>query len=637
MNNGTINLTPMLGANENVDAKIEWSVAPISKHKAKITAKLYYKITNINPLVKYGGGSFFITIAGDRSSATKGEITIAENEWFLAFEASTTISNSLYNDPAKVLITGGGGLLYPTASLPDVSGYAEFDRHDGETLIDSLSCSTAYFDGDIACKYTTYDNRLFVKCDIELIIGDSSTAVTTTFLGREYIGDKDSEQNTKQVNLSKEELATIYNKLPTSTSGKLRFTFVSYSDSDYSKQVGSNHYKEIILSIPSNDFTQPTATMMLSPYSNLTAPFNGMYIMEKSKVSATFTDVEGKHGATIQSIKMTMLGKDYSDPYISDYIPYDGSIVIKGIITDSRGISRTYTETINALPYSIPLVVSASSNDKIICERCDEDGNLSDSGTYLKIEAKRRFSKVVYNGVQTNFCQIRYRYKADGESYSSWTTILDANSASDEVSTGALLSGALNTTKSYVVQIGVLDSLGTTDNVTIFISTAKAYIHKAASRNSLGVGTYVEDDEVDTIAIGEGMKVVFRGDEWKSLGLIKEVGDSTINIGRHGSTGCYYKVCDGGKHVYVAFNVAFSFANDALLVNDVLIPEAYRPARNVHAICAVDGRSIARIHVDNEGRIYIDWVQNLASAAETTSATIKWIDGYIDYWIEQED
>lgn len=634
MHNGTIKGSNTSGIYGNIESKIEWSAVPMSKTQTRISAKLYYKISDYPPPTTYKDqGSFYITIAGDRSSVTNSKLSIAANEWFLAYEASSTILNSRYDDPAKVEITGGGELNNLLGYLPTVSGYAEFDLHNGETVIDSISCSTAYFDGDIDCKYTAYDGSLYVKCDIALIIGDTSTAITTTYLGREYIGTQSKVQNTKQINLSKEDLATIYNKLPSSTSGKLRFTFVSYRDNDYKRVVGSSHYKEITLSIPSNDSTQPTATMTLSPYNTLPSPFNGMYINGLSKVAATFTNSEGKYGATIESIKMTMLGKTYSAPYISDYIPYEGDIVVKGIITDSRGISRTYTETINCLSYSIPIVIPTSGNYKIICDRCDDNGTLSDSGTYLKIVAKRSFSPVFHNGVQTNFCQIRYRYKDEKESYSDWSIILDDKSTSDEVDTGALLSVELDNAKSYVVQIGAFDTIGNSDTVTIFISTAKVYIHKAASRNSFGIGTYVKDDEENVIAIGEDMNVVFRGEKWTSLELLNGI-QSTEDIGRHGGTGCYYRVCEGGKHVYVAFNRKLNYDGSPIQINLNAIPSAFRPKRSVYTMCATSVRAAARVNVNTEGNVIVDWIQLITSSAQTTSTMVGWIDGYIDYWIE---
>lgn len=633
MATGTIYSTT---SSHGIEAKIEWSAehlyAPTGR--TKITAKLYFKTNDPLSLIQsFSTCHSNISINGSTSSSSG---IIYERDlvdgWFLAHESSSyVIDNKNYDDPARILITGGVTIDTGMITIPDVSGYAVFDLPNGEVAISSLSCSTAYFDGDITCKYDML-NTTSVKCKIEIIAGGNATVVREINLGNHQI-----REYTFQVSFSEEELAIIYNNLPSSASGKLRFTLTS------GKAVIEGiegTYMEITLSIPSNDSTMPTATMVLSPHSpSLKTPFNSMYIKGLSCVTATFNDAQGKYGATITSIKMTVLGKSYtSSPYASGYITSDGSVVVKGIITDSRGLSREYTQTINVLPYSNPRVTPTSGNNKIICERCDYYGNLSDSGTYLKIAVKRSFSKVVYNGAQKNFCQIRYRYKQDGDSdYSPWETILAENSSSDEVTTSPLLNGLLVTTKTYSVQLCALDTIGNSDNVTIYIPTDNVYIHKAASINSLGIGEYVEDE--NTLLIGSDITVKINGkvelDDWKSIGLGEKVSSPILNpliYGRKGY-GCYYLVRESGKHIYIAFNCMFAFEGAEIKINNSLIPDEYRPPRNVYSMCAVGERSIARVVVKNDGYVYVDWVQNLASSTETTSYTGIWIDGYIDYWV----
>ena len=120
--------------------------------------------------------------------------------------------------------------------------------------------------------------------------------------------------------------------------------------------------------------------------------------------------------------------------------------------------------------------------------------------------------------------------------------------------------------------------------------------------------------------------------DWTALGLSSSVKVSASDRGRHTNGDMFYKVVDG-NHVYVAFNCAFTYAGSAIYANATQIPAAYRPARNVYAMCAVGGRSTARIVVTSTGHVVIDWVQVISAAEATTSAEVSWIDGYIDYWI----
>jgi hypothetical protein len=379
--------------------------------------------------------------------------------------------------------------------------------------------------------------------------------------------------------------------------------------------------------------------MTLAPVSSLGSGFSGLYIQGKTKVKATLS-ATGKNNATIKSYKMTADGATYDseDAYTSAYLAHEGSISVVGYATDSRSITGSITKSITVIPYSKPQIQAASGETEVIASRCDSSGNISDSGTYLKIKAKRSYSKVMSGSTQKNFCQIRYRYKAEGGSYSSWTTILAGSSlGSDEIITGALLGGALAVDTSYIVQVQAIDDIGEYATTTISVPTDKVYMHEAASMNSLGIGKYAEDenmiDVAEDITVKIRGKVQFAGEEWISLGLSENVTEPTSFFGRWGGSGCYYRVCAGEKHVYVAFNCGFTYSGSAIIVSANAIPEGVRPKRNVYAQCPVGGRSTARVIVNKNGDVVVDWVQALASSEATTSATVKWIDGYIDYWV----
>lgn len=614
--------------NQYIDAKIEWSSsANTSTNKSTVTAALYYKRNN-SGFTTSGTGTFSITINGVKTSATK-TLTITEGSWVKAVEGTVTVAHNT-DGTKNIGISATGSIPDTSLTSTSVSGTVKLDTVPRASTIDSLSCATKYFNGKMTYKYTPKSQNYYNRCVIALNLDGVYTQVKIISLGQQS-----ASQKTASVTLSESELSIIYNKLPNSTNGALRFTLRTYSDSAYSTQVGDAGYKEITLSIPNISDTQPTATMAISPVSSLASPFNALYIKGRTKVDVNFNDGEGKYGADIVSYSVGILGKTYGSPYTSEYITTDGTVAVTGTLTDSRGFSRTYTQNVTFIAYANPRILPASGESEIICARCDSSGNLKESGTYLKIKAKRSYSKVV-SGTQKNFCSIRYRYKPEGGSYSSWVTILADDSASDEVSTGALLGGNLLPTSSYVAQVGVIDTLGESDYTTVSIPTDTVYMHKAGSINSLGIGKYVEDENMIDIAEDITTKfrggVEFAGEAWTNLGLADGVAESESNTGRWGVTGCYYRVCAGEKHIYVAFNCAFTYAGSAIQVNADPIPSAYRPDRNVYAMCATGGRAVARILVTKEGNILVDWIQIISSAEATTSSTVKWIDGYIDYW-----
>lgn len=504
------------------------------------------------------------------------------------------------------------------------------------STFDALSCSTAYFNGTLTYKYTPKSASFYNRCVVALNLNGAFTSVKTI-----DIGQKATSQQTATVTLSESELSIIYNKLPSTKKGTLRFTFTTYSNSGYSTQIGDAANKEITLTIPDIDATQPTATMTLTPVSTLHTTFNGLYIKGKSKVQVDLASGVGKYGATIASYKVSVGGASGNAPYTSGYFTKAENVTITGTVTDSRGYSRKYTQTITVQDYKAPQILPVSGESEVIAARCDSTGNLSDTGTYLKIKAKRSYTKVNASGVNKNGCTIRYRYKLEGSSYSAWVAILAYNVSGDEVVTDALL-GTLDVMSTYLVQVQAVDTVGESATTTISLPTEKVYMHKAGSMNSLGIGKYAEEE--NTVDIAEDLIVKVRGDlvvgsttiddtGWIGLNLSSSVSkaEDRYAFGRQ-PAGIWYRVVNK-NHVYISFNCAFTFVGDQKQVNGDLIPSQYRPARNVIDICPINNRAVARIITTYDGKVIIDFVQDLSTGTATNSYTVNWIDGYLDYWI----
>lgn len=290
--------------------------------------------------------------------------------------------------------------------------------------------------------------------------------------------------------------------------GTMTVTLYTYSDSNATAQIGSASSKTFTVTVPDNSSTKPSVSMSLAPVSSLASQFSSLYIQGKSKVKATITG-SGKYSASITSYEMYADSKN-NGTLQSDYLSKSGSITVKGRAYDSRGFYKEAEQVITVIPYTKPSLIRASGEKSIVCARCDASGNLTDSGTYLKIKAKRSYSKVMSGSVQKNFCQIRYRYKAEGGSYSAWATILASNSlGSDEVVTSALLGGALSVQTTYFVQVQAIDDIGEYSTTTISVPTDRVYLHKAGSTNSLGIGKYSESE--NTLDIADNIAVRVRG------------------------------------------------------------------------------------------------------------------------------
>lgn len=288
--------------------------------------------------------------------------------------------------------------------------------------------------------------------------------------------------------------------------GTMTVKLYTYSDSGASAQVGSTDSKTFTVTVPETSDTQPSVNMTLSPDSSLSSTFTGLYIQGKTKVKAELSAI-GKYDATIKSYSMKVDGVTYDsgDNFTSDYLANAGEITVYGYAKDSRGFTGSTSKKITVIGYSKPQILDA------VASRCDENGQPDDSGTYLKIKAKRSYSPVNSDGVQKNFCKIRYRYKLESaDAYSDWVTILPRDSLdSDQVETGALLGGVLSLDNTYLVQVGVVDDIGSSTSTTVPISTERVYMHRDKVRRSLSIGMLIQDDHC--VEIAEDITVRIRG------------------------------------------------------------------------------------------------------------------------------
>lgn len=592
--------------NQYIDAKIEWSaVGDIKTNTSKVTASLMYKRNNTGFTTK-GTGSFSITIDGKKYTSNK-YLTITENEWVTAITATKTVDHDS-NGKKTLSISASGSIPETTLTSTSVSLSEALYTIPRASTIDSLTGSNAYFNGELTYRYTPKSSSFYNRCNISLNLDGEYIAVKTINLGK-----KSASQQTATVTLSESELSTVYKRLPEATKGTLRFTLRTYSDAEYSKQIGDAGYKEITLTIPNDTTTQPSATMTLSPVNSLPSPFSSLYINGRTKVDANFTNGEGKYGAHIVSYKMSVGGKSYGSPYTSGYLTSSGSVTVKGTVTDSRGFSRTYTQTIAVIPYSDPKILPASGEKGIICARCDSAGNLSESGKYLKIKATRSYSKVTSADVQKNHCTVRYRCVAEGNQFSGddgWVTLL-AGSDTSTNTVNKTISGVVSSTETaYVVQVGVIDDMGASDVVQFIIPTDFVTIdipedHKG---RRIGIFRYAQETENDGVYVG---LPIFGGsvDSLKLGTCLVATESAPLDLNDIKTPGCYYS--PGADYSKYMSNSPYTTGGFALEVRELQSKNYVRQTMSY-------GRTTFIRHWNNSE--WSDWLRYMVTEEASGSA-----------------
>jgi hypothetical protein len=207
---------------------------------------------------------------------------------------------------------------------------------------------------------------------------------------------------------------------------------------------------------------------------------------------------------------MTVDGKTYGNPYLSDLLSKYGTISVKGMAVDSRGFSASTPQDIIVIPYSKPSLIPYTGESSIVCKRCGDTGIFNPSGTRIRIKVGRQYSKVISDGVQKNFCLMRFRYKAEGStSWGAWRTLLAKDNTSDIVDV-TLTDISLSPSTTYLAQIEVVDDVEESFNAIIHIPTADVTLHLREGGKAIGIGKYAEKDNI--VDIDDEWELNARGD-----------------------------------------------------------------------------------------------------------------------------
>ena len=282
-----------------------------------------------------------------------------------------------------------------------------------------------------------------------------------------------------------------YNKSGNKISCKLELE--TYTSSSASSPIGTVS-KNITLTIPENSDTKPTVSIAVAPKnpSSFPSALSSLYIQGKSKAKVTCT-ASTKYNATISEYTVsagTLSKKGSSADQTTDYLQTAGSIPVTAKVKDSRGFyGQTAAVTnITVLPYTKPSIAPVEGQSKLICERCDADGEFSNSGTHLRILAR-----AIYSGLDgNNTCVIQYRYKAETGSWSNWADLADSNGA-----VNANLDLGLSAQSAYTIELRAVDLVECSVSFTFKIPTDIVNLHLRAGKG-VAIGRYsAGEDRLD--------------------------------------------------------------------------------------------------------------------------------------------
>ena len=381
---------------------INWSCGFHPGHKYYLNAIKMSSVV-INGVEVYSGGTY-------------SNITDYQDRTF----ASAVLKIAHTPDGSKSFtVSGFSGWIYASGNT-----YASSQTFTLPTIprASSVSCSTA----NIGSNATITINRASTSFTHTLTYSFGSLSGTIA-------------TKTSSTNISWTIPTTFYGQIPNSKSGTGTITCDTYNGSTL---IGSKStsFTATVSESASKPTLSPTAVDSNSATTALTGN-NSKFIKYYSNASVA-TGAQARNSATLKSQKITCGAKSITSASGTINAVESGSFTFSA--TDSRGYTTTQTLNKTLIEYiKLTCSLNAGAPTTAGVATLKISGNYWD-GTF---------------GAVANTLTVQYRYKTQGGSYGSWTTV-SATKSNNTYNATATISG-LNYQTTYVFQARAVDKLAT--------------------------------------------------------------------------------------------------------------------------------------------------------------------------------
>ena len=381
---------------------INWSCGFHPGHKYYLNAIKMSSVV-INGVEVYSGGTY-------------SNITDYQDRTF----ASAVLKIAHTPDGSKSFtVSGFSGWIYASGNT-----YASSQTFTLPTIprASSVSCSTA----NIGSNATITINRASTSFTHTLTYSFGSLSGTIA-------------TKTSSTNISWTIPTTFYGQIPNSKSGTGTITCDTYSGSTL---IGSKStsFTATVSESASKPTLNPTAVDSNTTTTALTG--NSSKFIKYYSNASVATGAQARNSATLKSQKITCGAKSITSASGTINAVESGSFTFSA--TDSRGYTTTQKVNKTLIEYiKLTCSLNAGAPTTAGVATLKISGNYWD-GTFGKV---------------ANTLTVQYRYKAQGGSYGSWTTV-SATKSNNTYNATATISG-LNYQTTYVFQARAIDKLAT--------------------------------------------------------------------------------------------------------------------------------------------------------------------------------
>lgn len=406
------------------------SVTDITDKGFKISATATYASGSWQYTTDGGDSWASLSSSASATSVTKTLTNLSAGQPYTVKVKATRVANGLTGtSSAKSVTTVGNSLLTSVPAL----------QIDNTT---SVSLGVTVYN-------KTYYHRIYIR--------DGNTSIGSVKIGKAST----TGSTTISANLSTLKTA-ILNTMTTVTSKSFTYRLYTYSDEDYTSQIGSYSDKTGTIKV-SSTYSAPDFTGGLTcadGSQTVHTLTGGAYIQGESDLRVTFDPATAKNEASIVSYTTTVGSKSVTgaSTVVFGSIPVSGeNTTVTVAVKDSRGFTKSQSTTLNVLPYEKP---SVSNLTIARVNNYEETAVVTLSGDY---------SPVTQNGTDLNAIQsIKYHKRVVGDA--NWGVDVDVTSDvtidtaehTFEWTTSTFEDGNLVRTSEYEFEFIITDRLNST-------------------------------------------------------------------------------------------------------------------------------------------------------------------------------
>ena len=397
--------------------------------------------TDYSTSINYGGSSTTTTVLATKT------VTVSHNN---DGTGSCNLSGTFVMNGSYRNYSVGTMSVSSTITLPTIP------RSSGLTVPASVNTGTT-LSGSVAPSNSAFNHK------VEFKIG--STVKSTLTLAANQTAPTFTQ-------------AIGHDWFPNNTSGIVTVVLSTYSGTT-------------LIASTSKNVTANVPSTIVPSVSGLTAAIeanglSGLYVQGKTTLKLTASAAAGS-GGSIKSYAYSGPGVNTTttaNNITTGAIQASGTLTYTVQVTDSRGRTASKTVQIYVYPYSAPSIGPVS------VQRCDVNGNITESGTYAKYTVNSAYSTV--NAKNTRTVTVAYSSN-NGTSYSAETT-LQATTDTANTKTGVYGGGAFAIASTYVLRFTIKDSYGATSTITAPLQSAARPINIRSNGKGVSIGAMSTKD-----------------------------------------------------------------------------------------------------------------------------------------------